>query len=188
MKLTTQNNWGNEELLARGLETVRFEKLNSGGMMMVPVLAEFSDDEWAIELVLDVVDGEVSCVRYAVGRSDGEPLQFFNTEIANGHNLKKLMAQAVEVHALEETGDGKYRYATTEIAREAVIGSVRRTRTSVTQELLEEIVEAYKTRDKKIKMDEFAQSLGYGKRRMNDLLNEAEQRGLMPPRSNRRKP
>lgn len=161
-----------------GKRSAKLRTLDSGGQLLAPFTARFSNDEWAIDLDLNVVDGQPSCVGYAVARNDDRPLDQFTTEVARGFNLRKLMSHAFARMALESEGQAKVP-ATTEEAVEAVVGPIRRRRAPITDQRLREVADAFRSRYVSGGAAEFASSLFVSERQMWRLVKLARQRGFL---------
>jgi hypothetical protein len=175
---------------ARGGEVsdgVRFAKLDSGGVVAVPLRATFTDDRMKVTMCLDVANGVPICAKYCVERTDGRGLEEVTTEISRGLNLRTLMAHAFAgaAHEQHEDDDGRdhLRRASTVEAVEAVIGPIRRRREPTTDERLREFADAYRERWVPGGAAEFAESLYVSERQMWRLKRLAVDRGFLKEES-----
>lgn len=157
-------------------------KLDSGGALWAPIQATFTSDRLKVSIEVDVENGVPVCRRFTAERTDGGGLELMTSEVTRGVNLRSLMANACAAAALQ-TKDGEgYTAATSVEAVEAVVGTLRRRRTPISDPELRKFAAAYRKHYVKGGMEEFAASLGYSERHAYRLLGLARTRGLLPTR------
>lgn len=150
-----------------------------------PFTAVFTNESLELTIVVDVANGVPFCPEYHLKRVDAPPgLEMATTDVLRGIPLRGLMANALARVALEvertETGVRfDYRSPTSVEAVEAVIGSLKRRRQPVTDEVLREFADAYRERFEPGAMEEFADSIGYSPRHAYRLKKLAEERGFL---------
>lgn len=162
----------------------RIVELDTGGALWAPISATFTSDRVRVEITVDVANGVPVCRRYSAERTDGGGLELMTTEVMRGLPLRSLMAHACAAAALQTEstdGEGKgYSPASSVEAIEAVVKTLKRRRTPVTDKELRRFAAAYRKHFVPGRMREFAESLGYGERQGYRLLKVARERGFLP--------
>jgi hypothetical protein len=148
----------------------------SGGHMLTPLTATFSNEQIVVTMRIEVIDGAPSCVWYRVERVDGGGLEFLTTELAKGLKVRDLMAQAVMMAAVQSSEEPDVSPLE---AIESVLGNLRRGRAPISDTRLEEFAEAYRAHWEPGRADAFAASLGVGERQMYRLKKAAVERGFL---------
>ena len=111
-------------------------ELDSGGALWSPIRATFESDKLRIEIEVEVVDGHPQCSGFSAKRLDGGGLELMTTEVTRGVNLRVLMANACASAALETKDSQGYTSATSVEAVEAVIKTLKRRRSPITDKEL----------------------------------------------------